>query len=108
MCRVCLKQDGAHYLQVVGHDRWRRPILYSCLALPMNRQVEDNRRHMIATFEQVWLPYLGLAMPCRMQAPVCCFHTPGHRWRCPLLCASDSGTDAYTFTHQYWPCAFLQ
>ena len=37
----------------VGFDRLGRPVLYSCLQLAANRSVEDNRRHMIATFEQV-------------------------------------------------------
>lgn len=52
LCTACLNKDGAHYMQVVGHDSLKRPILYSCLSQPTNRSVEDNRRHMIATFEQ--------------------------------------------------------
>lgn len=53
MCSTCLKQDGSHYMHVVGHDWLRRPVLYSCLAMPKCRSIEENRRHMIATFEQV-------------------------------------------------------
>ena len=30
--------------QVVGHDLTGRPLIYSCLALATNRDVEDNRR----------------------------------------------------------------
>ena len=29
-----------------------RPLIYSCLALATNRDVEDNRKHMISVFEQ--------------------------------------------------------
>ena len=37
----------------VGHDELGRPIIYSCLRNASNRSTEDNRRHMLATFEQV-------------------------------------------------------
>lgn len=51
-CTACRADHKSHYMQVVGHDRTQRPLIYSCLALATNRDVEDNRRHMIATFEQ--------------------------------------------------------
>ena len=40
-------------LQVIGHDDFGRPIFYSNFALATSKVVEENRRHMIATFEQV-------------------------------------------------------
>ncbi len=52
-CSACLANPRAHYMHPVGFDRLGRPVLYSCLQLAANRSVEDNRRHMIATFEQV-------------------------------------------------------
>lgn len=51
-CTACLADPRAHYMHPVGFDRLGRPVLYSCLQLAANRSVEDNRRHMIATFEQ--------------------------------------------------------
>ena len=36
----------------VGYDLHDRPVLYSCFKLASNRVVEDNRQHMISTFEQ--------------------------------------------------------
>lgn len=41
-----------HPQHVVGHDLADRPVIYSCLELASNRNIEDNRRHMISTFEQ--------------------------------------------------------
>ena len=55
--------------QVVGHDRLKRPILYSCLQLPKNRTVEENRRHMIATFEQVLWHLHAVWLMCLVQHP---------------------------------------
>lgn len=52
-CAACLSNPRSHYMHPVGFDRLGRPVLYSCLQLAANRSVEDNRRHMIATFEQV-------------------------------------------------------
>jgi hypothetical protein len=40
----------------VGHDNLGRPVIYSCLRNASNRSTEDNRLHMLATFEQVSLP----------------------------------------------------
>jgi CRAL/TRIO domain len=37
----------------VGHDDLGRPVIYSCLRNASNRSTEDNRLHMLATFEQV-------------------------------------------------------
>lgn len=56
-CSACLANPRAHYMHPVGFDRLGRPVLYSCLQLAANRSVEDNRRHMIATFEQVSWSY---------------------------------------------------
>ncbi|PSC70915.1 Random slug 5 [Micractinium conductrix] len=52
VCTACRADHKSHYMQVVGHDRIGRPLIYSCLALATNRDVEDNRKHMISTFEQ--------------------------------------------------------
>lgn len=55
-----MRDPHAHYMHPVGFDRLGRPVIYSCLALAANRSVEDNRLHMIATFEQVGLFVLHL------------------------------------------------
>ena len=52
-CSACITDPRSHYMHPVGFDRYGRPVLYSCLQLAANRSVEDNRRHMVATFEQV-------------------------------------------------------
>lgn len=52
VCSACRANHKSHYMQVVGHDIAGRPLIYSCLALATNRDVEDNRKHMISTFEQ--------------------------------------------------------
>ena len=52
-CSACLADPRSHYMHPVGFDRLGRPVIYSCLQLAANRSVEDNRRHMIACFEQV-------------------------------------------------------
>ena len=61
-CSACLADPRAHYMHPVGFDRLGRPVLYSCLQLAANRSVEDNRLHMIATFEQVRARH-GFAVP---------------------------------------------
>ena len=53
VCSACTRDPRSHYMHPIGFDRWGRPVIYSCLALAANRSVEDNRRHMVATFEQV-------------------------------------------------------
>jgi len=40
-------------MHLVGYDLLSRPVMYSCLEMVTNRNIEDNRRHMISTFEQV-------------------------------------------------------
>lgn len=40
-------------MHLVGHTREGFPIIYSCLELAGNRVFEDNRAHMIQTFEMV-------------------------------------------------------
>ena len=65
-CSACLANPRAHYMHPVGFDRLGRPVLYSCLQLAANRSVEDNRRHMIATFEQV--------SECHIFGPALCRH----------------------------------
>ncbi len=52
-CLACTRDSRSHYMHPIGIDRWGRPVIYSCLALAANRTVEDNRLHMVATFEQV-------------------------------------------------------
>ena len=61
-CSACLADPRAHYMHPVGFDRLGRPVLYSCLQLAANRSAEDNRAHMIATFEQVCAHH-GLSHP---------------------------------------------
>ena len=48
-----LRMNPGAMLQVIGHDDFGRPIFYSNFALATSKVVEENRRHMIATFEQV-------------------------------------------------------
>lgn len=52
-CLACTADLRSHYMHPVGFDKLGRPVLYSCLQLAANRSVEDNRLHMVATFEQV-------------------------------------------------------
>lgn len=52
VCTACQKDAKSHYMHVVGHDLSDRPVIYSCLELATNRNIEDNRKHMISTFEQ--------------------------------------------------------
>ncbi len=40
-------------MHTVGYCLQGRPIIYSCLELPSNKVFEDNRDHMIQTFEMV-------------------------------------------------------
>lgn len=42
----------------MGHDGLGRPVIYSCLRNAINRSTEDNRLHMLATFEQVGGSYI--------------------------------------------------
>ena len=51
-CPACPKDAKSHYMQVVAFDRGRRPAIYSCLSIPTNHALEDNRLHMISIFEQ--------------------------------------------------------
>jgi len=51
VCKACAKNSRSHYMHVVGHDLLGRPIIYSCVALAENKVYEDNRDHMIQTFE---------------------------------------------------------
>lgn len=51
-CTACAANPKSHYMHVIGHDMAARPVIYSCLELATNRDVQDNRRHMLSTFEQ--------------------------------------------------------
>ena len=42
---------AGHYMHVVTYDVNHRPTIYSCLELASNKDIEDNRRHLISTFE---------------------------------------------------------
>ncbi|KAH7622118.1 putative CRAL-TRIO domain-containing protein C23B6.04c [Nannochloris sp. 'desiccata'] len=51
-CSACRdKCPHSHYMQVVGRDLIGRPLIYSCMELATNKDIEDNRRHMINIFE---------------------------------------------------------
>jgi len=51
-CPVCYNGgDAEHYMQVVCYDVTGRPTIYSCLELATNKDIEDNRKHIISTFE---------------------------------------------------------
>ena len=52
-CPACAARPGSHYMHPVGFDARGRPVLYSCLQLASCRSVDDNKAHVIATFEQV-------------------------------------------------------
>lgn len=54
-CDACVGVE-LHGPWQVGHDDLGRPVIYSCLRNASNRSTEDNRLHMLATFEQVSLP----------------------------------------------------
>ena len=40
-------------MHVTGFDKVNRPIIYSCIGLASNKTYEDNKEHMISTFETV-------------------------------------------------------
>ena len=51
-CPACYHGgDAGHYMQVVCYDVTGRPTIYSCLELATNKDIEDNRKHIISTFE---------------------------------------------------------
>jgi len=51
-CSACRnKYPHSHYMHVVGRDLVGRPLIYSCMELATNKDIEDNRRHMINIFE---------------------------------------------------------
>ena len=58
-CAACAARPGSHYMHPVGFDPAGRPLLYSCLQLASCRSVEDNRQHVIATFEQACTAHWG-------------------------------------------------
>lgn len=51
MCPACPNVKSSHYMHCVCFDRFDRPTIYSCLELATNKDIEDNRKHMVATFE---------------------------------------------------------
>ncbi|GFR48901.1 hypothetical protein Agub_g10849 [Astrephomene gubernaculifera] len=51
VCRACVREPRSHYMHLVGYCTRGRPIIYSCLENARNRVFEDNRDHMIQTFE---------------------------------------------------------
>ncbi len=53
VCHRCRDRDDPHYMHVCGFDVEGRPILYSVFNLAENRGIEENRKHMLSTFEQV-------------------------------------------------------
>ncbi len=55
VCKACRDNPRSHYMHVVGFCRLERPVIYSCLEMASNRVVEDNKAHMISTFERVWI-----------------------------------------------------
>lgn len=52
VCNACRENPRSHYMHVVGFCRLERPVIYSCLEMASNRVVEDNKAHMISTFER--------------------------------------------------------
>lgn len=51
VCPVCPKVKSSHYMHCACFDKCDRPTIYSCLELATNKDIEDNRKHMVATFE---------------------------------------------------------
>lgn len=51
VCTACAATPRSHYMHLIGHDKQRRPIIYSCHAMATCRSVEANKAHMIQTFE---------------------------------------------------------
>lgn len=51
-CPACYHESYAgHYMHVVCYDMVGRPTIYSCLEHAENKDIEDNRKHIISTFE---------------------------------------------------------
>jgi hypothetical protein len=67
VCPACFKLSGGvleasaagHYMHVVTYDLMDRPTIYSCLELAANKDIDDNRKHLISTFETA----IGLMPP---------------------------------------------
>jgi len=68
VCPACFKLSSGgvleasaagHYMHVVTYDLMNRPTIYSCLELAANKDIEDNRKHLISTFESA----IGLMPP---------------------------------------------
>mmetsp|Transcript_6300 Transcript_6300/g.23222 ORF Transcript_6300/g.23222 Transcript_6300/m.23222 type:complete len:406 (-) Transcript_6300:2362-3579(-) len=53
VCEACCKvHPKSHYWHPIGHDSLRRPIMYSCLGMALDRtNVQQNVQHTIQTME---------------------------------------------------------
>lgn len=51
VCSACSGDCAEHYMHCVCYDIRGRPTIYSCLELAINKDIEDNRIHMVSTFE---------------------------------------------------------
>lgn len=63
-------------MHIVGYCNLQRPVIYSCLEMANNRVVDDNKAHMISTFERVseCIAYESLIMSILPQGGSC--HAP--------------------------------
>lgn len=53
-CPACPKEPCSHYMHCACFDRSGRPVIYSCMELASNRNIEDNRRQ-VNLFEEAHL-----------------------------------------------------
>lgn len=53
VCQACAAKPASHYMHIVGFCKQGRPVVYSCNGMAKNKDCEDNRQHLIQTFEMV-------------------------------------------------------
>ncbi|KXZ55527.1 hypothetical protein GPECTOR_2g1076 [Gonium pectorale] len=51
VCNACARDGRSHYMHLIGFCKVGRPIIYSCLEVARNKVFEDNKAHMLQTFE---------------------------------------------------------
>eukprot|EP00210_Caulerpa_lentillifera_P001533 g1471.t1 len=52
VCKACVRDPSAHYMNVVGFCKIQRPVFYSCMKLSRSKDVEEGKIHLITQFEQ--------------------------------------------------------
>uniref|UniRef100_A0A061SFM8 CRAL-TRIO domain-containing protein n=1 Tax=Tetraselmis sp. GSL018 TaxID=582737 RepID=A0A061SFM8_9CHLO len=51
ICTACLRNPRSHYMHVVGTDLSGQPVIYSIFSNAVDKNPEENKKHMIHQFE---------------------------------------------------------